>query len=460
MRKKAHILVVDDEKAMCLGLSEILTSEGYEVEITCSSDEALKKINDEDFDLVITDLKMPGISGMEVLEKVKQITPDTIVIVLTAYATVGSAVEAMKKGAYDYIPKPFKIDEIRFIVRRAIEQKRLADENKYLRSRLEKGVEFGNMVGKSKAMQEVFELVRKVAPTSSTVLIQGETGTGKELVARAIHQQSPRRDQPFVTINSGALPETLLESELFGHAKGAFTGASRAKEGLFEAADGGTFFLDEISGIGAAMQVRLLRVVQEQEVQRIGETKTRKVDVRIIAATNCDLKNEVKEGKFREDLYYRLNVVSIVLPPLRQRKEDIPLLANHFLKKYASELNKPIEKISSQAMDKLMSYHWPGNVRELENAIERAVILGTTDTIQLEDLPSDMWGEPSVSLITQDSPRRSLEEIEKAYIMQILKETNFHYLRTAEILGINRKTLYRKIKKYNLQVLLKTSPIQ
>jgi len=372
------------------------------------------------------------------------------VVIMTAYGSLESAVEAMRKGAFDYVMKPFQIEEIKLVIKRAIEERKLREENLELKRRV-KQYELKEIVGKNEKFQRVLELAKKVAPTDSTVLIRGESGTGKELIAKAIHNMSPRANNPFIAINMAALPEELLESELFGYTKGAFTGATKNKEGLFKAAEGGTILLDEISEASPRIQVKILRALQEKEITPVGSTKTIKVDVRIIASTNADLEKMVAEGRFREDLYYRLNVVYIQLPPLRERKDDIPLLTSHFLKKYTSLYNLPPKKISDETMKILLEYSWPGNVRELENAIERAVILSEGEVIKPADLPEKIRNRFSVKVSDQvNLSGLTLEELERRYILQVLDETGWNKNRAAQILGIDPSTLYRKLQRYGL----------
>ena len=451
MRESARILVVDDEEDLRLGLAETLQGEGHQVETAGDGWRALEQAKARHFDLVLVDLKMPGPDGMIVLDQLKQLSPETLVVMITGHATVESAVAAMRLGAYDYLSKPFKLDQVRLVVRRAVEQKRLADENRRLRQEVEHYQRFEQIVGKSSCMQELFRAIEKAAPTNSTVLVCGETGTGKDLVARALHQRSPRAKGPLVSISCGAIPEALLESELFGHAKGAFTGAHADRKGVFESAEGGTLFLDEIGDLPLPMQVKLLRALQEREIQRLGETRTRKVDVRLVAATHRDLRQEMQQGRFREDLYYRLDVISVVVPPLRQRREDIPLLVEHFLRKYNPEMGKALRGASPEALALLMRYNWPGNVRELQNAIERAVILQDGSQLQPEDFPLGRTGqapattEPTGELV-------SLEELERRHILWVLRQTDNHQSRAAQILGIGRRTLYRKLREYGLDL--------
>ena len=449
MNSQANILVVDDEETMRDSCQQALSQDGDRVKVAEDGSTALAMLEKESFDLVILDLKMPGLSGMEVLEKVKEEYPEVVVVVITGYATIESAVEAMKKGAYDFIPKPFTPDSLRVIVKRALEKRRLSLENVLLRSKL-KG-RFGPevIVGQGTSMQKVEELVRQVAPTDSTVLISGETGTGKELVARAIHSQSSRKDKPFIVVDCGGLVESLFESELFGHVKGSFTGATETKYGRFEVANGGTVFLDEIGNISMNIQTKLLRVLQEREITRVGSSQVIKVDVRIIAATNKDLLKCVEEQTFREDMFYRLSVVPIVLPPLRERGEDIPLLANHFLKKYNEKREKSVTAISAEAMKVLTEYDWPGNVRELENVIERAVVLTKSRVIE----PPDLWyyelGSKTPSSSDTDEVK-SLADAEKGHIMRVVNMFDGHLGKASEALGIDRKTLRLKLRKYGI----------
>lgn len=461
---KARILVVDDEPKMCEFLEFVLSEEGYAVDSSTSGEDALSRIGDGEYDIVITDLMMPGVDGMRLLEEAKRTCPDTAVIMITGYSTVENAVEAMKRGAYDYLPKPFKIDEIKVVVARAAEQLRIISENRRLKRELARpGAGFCGIIGKSKPMQAIFELIERVAATDSTVLIRGESGTGKELVARAIHRLSKRNAAPFVSINCAALPETLLESELFGHSRGAFTGAISAKRGLFEEADGGTVFLDEIGDVPLALQAKLLRFLQNREFLRIGETAPRKVDVRIIVATNRDLERAIVEGEFRQDLYYRLNVISLSLPPLRERREDIPLLVTHFLKKFGEERERKDLGVDPAAMAALMSYDWPGNVRELENAIERAVILCRGNLIGPADLPPEIAGIGGPGGLSgvlrsagaQGTParmdfREAVEEFERNLILEAMRESGWVQARAASILGLKRSTLNEMIKRLGL----------
>jgi len=440
-----QILVVDDDETMRDSCSQILSKTQCHVKVAETGNKALEFMKKEYFDIVLLDLKMPGLSGMEVLKSIKQDNPETIVIVITGYATVDSAVEAMKSGAYDFLPKPFAPEELRVIVRRAIEKRKLTLENLFLQEELKKTLELDNLIGKSKAMEGINELVRKVGPTDSTVLITGESGTGKELVARAIHTYSLRKKMPFVTVDCSTLVENLFESELFGHVKGSFTGAIAMKHGRLELANGGTVFFDEIGNIGITVQAKLLRAIQEREITKVGSTQAIKIDVRIIAATNKNIRQAVQEGTFREDLFYRLSVVPIHLPPLRERKDDIPLLADYFLRKYNNKRKKSIKGISEKALKALMDYDWPGNVRELENAIERAVVLTNNAFIE----PFDLYYY-GLSTEVETFKEKTLADVEREHIEKTLKMFNGHKQKTAEVLGIDRKTLRIKMKKYGI----------
>lgn len=447
-----RVLVVEDEEGMREFLRILLGKERYEV-VTCSSaEEAVEKIKEENFHVVITDIKMPGMDGIELLETVKRIDPLMPVIVMTGYGSMESAIEALNKGAFAYLLKQGRNEEIRQFVRKAIEVRGLQSENRFLKQELKKKMSDRPIIGNSDKIRKIFDLIDKVAQTDSTIMIYGESGTGKELVAREIHCRSLRSNGPFVSINCGALPETLLESELFGHVRGSFTGAVRDKEGLFAVAKGGTFFLDEVGETSPAIQVKLLRVLQEREIIPVGGVKPIKVDVRLIAATNADLEKQVESGKFRADLFYRLNVIPIHIPPLRQRRDDIPLLVEHFLKTYCEAQGKPLKQVTKQAFDLLMRYDWPGNVRELENVIERAVILQEGNLIGPEDLPERIRGGTSqikTDLVT--ARNLTLEELEKQYILQVLNETGWHKKKAAQILGINASTLYRKLQRYGYE---------
>lgn len=446
----ASVLIVEDDTKLRSALKEIMTREGYAVDATEAGDRAVSMIKDTVYDLVITDLKLPGIDGMDVLRSVQKLARDTSVIIITAYATVDTAVEAMKEGAEDYIAKPFNLDEIRLIVRKVLDKKALVDDNRFLRNQLKKKYSFGNLVGNSEAMVEVYKTIEKIKDSRATILILGETGTGKELVARAIHFNSIRSEKPFLPVNCAALAETLLESELFGYVKGAFTGAVRDKQGVFEVAHGGTVFLDEIGDISPRLQQILLRVLENGEIQPVGSTVRRKVDVRVVAATNRELEDMVKQGTFRADLYYRLNVISLELPPLRMRKEDIATLAGHFLRKYATENEKTINDMSRDALRLLERYHWPGNVRELENVVERATLLETSREITPESLPENIRNAPQAPPVNPDEDLQTLEEVGRTYIETVLKKTGGNKARASEILGINRTSLWRMIQRLKI----------
>jgi len=453
----SKILVIDDEQSLRDFLAIMLKKEDHEVVTAGNGADALKAVHAEIFDLVITDVKMPGVGGIDVLRTIKEISPETVVIMITAFATAETAVEAMKLGAYDYITKPFKIDEIKLIIQKALEKRFLRNENILLKREIKSRAGFENFIGKSEPMQKVFFLIRQVADTSSTVLITGESGTGKELVAKAIHYNSARKDGPFVTINCGALPETLLESELFGHMKGSFTGAVSNKQGLFEAANGGTIFLDEISATTPALQVKLLRVLQERSFMRVGGTTAIKVDVRVIAASNKELLEEVAKGAFREDLYYRLNVLPIHLPPLREKKEDIPLLIAFFLKKYSKKESDRswTKKIEADTMKTLISYQWPGNVRELENMIERLVIIAPGDAIQLEHLPDNVKNyQPCALLIPTEIPDTGMDleallgNAEKTLLQKALEKAGGVQTEAAKLVGLSFRSFRHRLQKY------------
>ncbi len=449
------VLVVDDEKNYLVVLSELLGEEGYEVICAASGPAALSYLAESDIDLVITDMKMPKMSGINLLEEVKRRDPDLPVIMMTAYGTVENAVEAMKKGALDYITKPFQNEELKVTVRKAVEHRALLRRHRLLATELAERLGPHNIIGRSAPMQRIFELIGRVAETKATVLITGESGTGKELIAKAIHFGSQRRAAPFVSVNCSALAETLLESELFGHERGSFTGAVASRKGRFELAEGGTLFLDEVGEMSAALQVKLLRVLQEMEFERVGGTRTHKVDVRVLAASNRDLKQAVAEGIFREDLFYRLNVVHLQVPPLRERPGDIPLLAAHFAAKYGRTLGKPALAISPEAMDVLMRHGWPGNVRELENAVERAAILCQAETVRPADLPEELRGEelarPLPGELFEMPLPEALDHLEARLIKRALMRAGYVQAQAAKALGITRSLLQYKMKKYNLQ---------
>jgi DNA-binding NtrC family response regulator len=446
----AHrILVVDDEASMCEFMKIMLAKEGYEVDTEQDGRRAARMFTDESYDMVIADLMMPEMSGLELLDKIKAHSPETPFLVMTAFASVDTAIEALKKGASDYVTKPFKIDEIKLAIQKTLETSELRHENRALKARLSETFSFDHIMGTDPRMEDIKRMAAQVAATDTTVMIRGESGTGKDLLASAIHQNSPRRERPYITVNCGALPETLLESELFGHVKGSFTGAIRDHEGLFRAADGGTLFLDEIAETTPAIQVKLLRVLEEKKVTPIGSTSSRPADVRLIAATNADLEAAVQSGRFRADLYYRLNVIQIVVPPLRERAEDIELLGSHFIERSCERAGCPVKPLTSAAHDLLKRYRWPGNVRELQNVIERAVVLSKKPTLDVEDFPEKLSLEPTVTPASDDLPSTpTLESIEKAYIYWVLNQTDWQKAKAAQILGIDNSTLYRKISKY------------
>jgi DNA-binding NtrC family response regulator len=451
MIDQASILIIDDEESICDGLSQVLRKEGYLVKAVKEGNDGLTLFGKENFQVVFLDLKLPGLKGMQVLSKIKETSPETPVIIITGYASIESAVEAIKQGAFDYMAKPFSPEELRIITKKALESRKILFENLFLRKELEAKSEFDMVVGKSRAMKEVMDIVNRVSPTETTVLITGESGTGKELIAKEVHKYSLRYKAPFVVVDCGALVETLFESELFGHVKGSFTGAHETKHGRFEVANGGTIFFDEISNISLNIQAKLLRVIQEREVTRIGSSKPIKVDVRILAATNENLADAVKRGKFREDLFYRLSVVPIHLPPLRERKEDIPLLVEHFLRKYNKKAKKNIETISPQAIKAMREYDWPGNIRELENTIERAVVLSKGNGIDIEDLMYHGISASPALLSPLGGNYKTLEEMEKEYIKAVLRTQHGNKSKASRLLGIDRKTLWAKIIKYSLK---------
>ncbi len=450
-----RILIIDDEESFRNVLTMILKKEGYEVEGAANGDEGIKKASLSPYDHILCDIRMPGMDGMEVLQEMIRSGIEAPIIMMSAYGTVDTAIEAMKLGAYDYISKPFKPDEIILTLKKAEERERLRKENELLRKEVKKEFSFENIVSKNDKMLKIFEVIKKVAPYKSTVLITGESGTGKELIARAIHYNSDRSKRLFVPVNCGAIPENLLESELFGHVKGAFTDAIRAKKGLFEEADGGTIFLDEIGELPPQLQVKLLRVLQDGEIRRVGESKSIQIDVRVIAATIKDLVKEVNEGRFREDLFYRLNVLHIHLPPLRERKEDIPLLIEHFIKKYNQTLNKEIKGISQKALELLMNHRWSGNVRELENTIERAMVLTDGENIELENLPLEIqYPREEIAILPLNDDEYSIKKasrlLEIALIKKALKKTKGNHSQSARLLEISHRALLYKIKDYGI----------
>jgi DNA-binding NtrC family response regulator len=460
MEEKVNILVVDDDPSLLKTLTRILQEANFNVITAADGEEAFKLFASHNIDVLLIDIILPGISGMDILNRVKRQRPDVEVIMMTAYGDIDIAVKAVKNGAYDFLTKPFpSLEVVEMAVKKAVEHRRLIHKTKNLEIELEFRTKYGDIIGSTPSMQEVFRLIESVARSPSSILITGESGTGKELVARAIHSQSPRRKRAFVAINCSAIPETLIESELFGYVRGAFTGAVSSRPGVFEAADGGTLFLDEVAELPPITQVKLLRALQEGEIKRVGSTKIIRVDVRIIAASNMDLKLALKNKKLREDLYYRLNVISIQLPPLRERKEDIPLLAYHFLKRYAKKNSKNITKITPKAMDMLMQYFWPGNVRELENAIERAVVLATQESITPKDLPPSITGQElqETTYILTELPFRKAKQIavrgfERNYISTLIKKTKGNISQAAKFAGLDRSNFRRIIKKCELDV--------
>ncbi len=450
---KGSVLIVDDDREMRKLIEEFLQEEGYDAESVSSGDLALNSLQLKRYDLLITDLRMEGLSGLELLKKVKSAYPQQTIIMITAFGTVESAIEAMKLGALDYIIKPFKRGQLIVVVEKAFEQIRLQQEVNRLREVVTKEYQFSKIIGKSKGMQAVFQLIKRVSDSTVNVLITGESGTGKEMVARAIHYNSPRKEAPFIPIDCASIPEMLLESELFGHVRGAFTDARVDKKGMFEEASGGTLFLDEIGEMPLGLQPKLLRVIQEKTVRRVGSTKTSPIDIRIISATNLDLIEEVQGKRFRDDLFYRVNVLQIDLPPLRNRREDIPLLAGHFLKKYAGLQNKAISGLTESAMKILMKYGWPGNVRELENIIERGVTLSQREKISAKDFPPVITGGQGDQLLIEQALARmsSLAEVEREYVHRILQLAGGNKMKAAKILQIDRHTLYKKLEDFRKQ---------
>lgn len=445
MDKKMSIMVVDDEKIVRESLFFWFKKYGHVVETASSAFDALEKLKKDPFQLLFVDIKMPGMNGIELLEKVKEQYPDTIVIIITAYGSIESAVKAMRIGAHDYLLKPFKPDQLSLVMERISAQKKLVSEYNYLKGHLAKITRFENIIGQSPAIKAVFKLIPEVAQSDASILLVGETGTGKELVAKAIHAKSHRAHLPFIAINCGAMPDSLLESELFGHQKGAYTGATHARKGFLEVVSGGTLFLDEVGDISPKMQVDLLRVLEDKKITSVGSREPVDVDFRLISATRKDLEKGVAEEAFREDFYYRINVIKIDIPPLRKRKNDIPLLVQHFLDKYSQETTKYVDHVTRDAMDLLKTYDWPGNVRELENAVERAVVLSKGRTLGYEDFSFlQLFPAP----ISKHLP---LRELERNYIQQILEEYDWNVTRSAKVLGINRVTLHKMIKRYGLK---------
>ena len=457
-KKPGTVPVIAEEPIIHEVLSQLLSSEGYEVELSSSGEEALEKHSARFYDITLLDLLMPGLDGIQVLQGIKKVDPQAIVIIITAYASVESAISAMKMGAYDYIQKPFKHEELLIIIARALEHKSLRDENIRLKDELSRRYGFDNLIGQSQPMQKIFDLIRATAPTRSTILIQGESGTGKELVARAIHQNSDRRHFPFVIVNSGSLPPDLLECHLFGHVKGAFTGAVSQKNGLFETADRGSIFFDEISSVGLETQAKLLRVMQDKEFMRLGGTKTIRVDARIIAATNADLEELIGRKAFRQDLFYRLNVIKIELPPLRERKDDLPLLVNHFIDIYSRENKKEIEGISDDVLEILEGYDWPGNVRELENLIERAIVLSKSKLITRNTLPPFLLnrrpesGDIPAAEAGEQGFKEQIQDYQKKVILNALRRAKGVQKKAARSLGLKPTTLNEMIKRLKIDV--------
>jgi two-component system response regulator PilR (NtrC family) len=456
---KPRILVVDDEESIREFLDIMLRKEGYEVTCVEDGQKAIDTLKKKSFDLLISDLQMPHVTGIELLKHCREAYPDLLFMMITAFGTAESAVEAMKMGAYDYITKPFKIDEVRINIANALRSRNLEVENRVLRKELQKEYSFQNLVGNSEAMHKIFELIRKVSDSPTNVLVTGESGTGKEMVAKAIHYNSPLKDRPFVSVNCGAIPENLVESELFGHKKGSFTGAISDKDGLFEVADGGTLFLDEIGELPLSSQVRILRAIQEKTVRRVGGTEDIKVEVRIIAATNRDLEFMVQQGTYRQDLYYRLNVINIRTPALRERRDDIPLLASHFLQKYSERFNKAIQTISKEAMDLLRKYDFPGNVRELENIIERTVALESGATVLPESLPQFVNTPSGRKMVSSDGIeitddgidlQKVLDQLEKELLVKAIHQANGVKKRAAKLLGITFRSMRYRVEKFSL----------
>jgi len=449
---KPKILVVDDERSHRQMIEAVLAAEGYEIAQADTGQAAIDAVTEKFYDLVIMDIRMPELGGIEALQKIKTMSPGIPVIIMTAYASVGTAVDALKSGASDYLTKPLDIEELKILVAKTLRIHQLEEENIYLKERLNDRFDFSSIIGQSQAMDKLFETMALVAPSEATVLIVGESGTGKELIANALHQNSPHKDRPFIKVNCAALPETLLESELFGHEKGSFTGAIARKQGRFQLAHKSSIFLDEIAEMAPATQAKILRVLQEREFEPLGSTQTIKVDTRVIAATNKNLETEIEEGRFREDLYYRLNVVTLAVPPMRERHEDIPNLADFFLKRYADKNQRLIKGFTPRATDLLMRYDWPGNVRELENIIERAVIMARGEMITPMEFPDNLkeLDDDLKDVQINLTPGRSLKEVEKTMILRTLEETGGNRTHAAKILGISRRTLQLKLKEYGI----------
>lgn len=450
-----RILVIDDEKSICDLLAVVFKKEGYEVKTTPSPRQGLELIKEESFDLLISDIKLPELSGMEVLKKVRKMQPELPVIMITAYGTIKEAVEALKIGALDYVIKPFDVEELKILVSKGLERRRLEEENIRLRRELAERYSFENMIGKSKKMEEIYGLIEKIAPTDTTVLIRGESGTGKEMAARAIHLLSQRRERPFVSINCGALPENLLESELFGHVKGSFTGAVSDKKGMFEVAHKGTLFLDEVGEMSPMTQVKLLRALQDKKIRRVGGTSEISIDVRIIAATNQDLKKNIAEGTFRDDLYYRLNVISFEMPPLREKKEDIPLLVTHFLKKHCDKMGRKLKRFAPEVFQVFENYHWPGNIRELENVIERVVAIEERETITQDCLPEELLSpsrkEVDLNIYPGFNLNETIDSITREYLYEALERSRGNLKEAASLLGVNYRQIRYLVEKHGVK---------
>ena len=445
MDEKMSIMIVDDEEIVRESLFYWFEKGGHTVDTALSGFDALKKLEEVPFDMMFVDIKMPGMDGIELLGKVKADYPDTVVVIITAYGTIESAIEAMKMGASDYLLKPFKPQHLSLVLEKITQQKKLTSDYNFLKGHLEQITRFDNIIGKSQPMEDIFKLIPEVSETESSILLTGETGTGKELIAKAIHAKSHRSEHPFIAINCGAMADTLLESELFGHQKGAFTGAIHSRKGFLEVVSGGTLFLDEIGEISPKMQVDLLRVLEEKRITRLGSSEPINVDFRLVSATRKNLEKEIAEGNFREDFFYRINVINIQIPPLRRRREDIPLLINHFLEKYSQETSKRVDHISRDTLEKLKHYDWPGNVRELENAIERAVVLSKSRTLKTEDFLF-LQARPS-----HRSGALTLKQMEIEYIREVLEKADWNITQAAKVLGVNRVTLHKKINRLNLK---------